>query len=268
MSISLSFAQEATQSIRGVVVDNSTEELLSNISIELLNHMPLKTAITDDKGHFKLDGIPVGKHRLLVSNDEYEIVIVPEVEVLAGKQAEVNVALEKLPKELMEVVVKAEKIKKTTKDKPINHMALTGIRSFTIEEVKRYPASIDDPSRLVARFAGVSKTHEQTGLIVRGHSSQSVLWRLEGIPIASPNHIFFNEASNGYLPIFNIYLLRNSDFMHGIYPAEYGNAIGGILDVSLREGNYDTYEGSVKFGLFGIETFAEGPLKRETLLLL
>ena len=229
----------------------------------MLNYIPLKTAITDESGYFKIDDIPVGKHRLLISSNDYELVIVPEIEVLAGKQAEVNVSLDKVSRELAEVVVRANSIRKTTKDKPINHMALTGIRSFTIEEVKRYPFSLEDPSRLVARFAGVSKTHEQTGLIVRGHSAQSVLWRLESLPITSPNHIFFNEAANGYLPIFNIYLLRNSDFMHGIYPAEYGNAIGGILDVSLREGNYDTYEGSVKVGIFGIETFAEGPLDKK-----
>lgn len=263
MYISFSLAQEATQSIRGIVVDNATEEPLSGISVELLNFVPLKSILTDDNGSFKLNNIPVGKYRLLVSHDRYDIVIVPEVEVLAGKQAAVEVSLEKLPAQIAEIVVKADKIRKTTKDNPINHMALTGIRSFTIEEVKRYPSSLDDPSRLVARFAGVSKTHEQTGLVVRGHSAQSVLWRLEGIPIMSPNHIFFNEASNGYLPIFNIYLLRNSDFMHGIYPAEYGNAIGGLLDLSLREGNRDAYEGSIKVGILGIEGFVEGPLGKK-----
>lgn len=260
-----SYAQEgtATQSVRGTVVDKATQEPLVGINIELLNYVPLKTTKTDESGQFILFQIPVGKHRLLVSDDAYEVIIVPEINVLAGRQSEVNISLEKIPADLEEVVVKANKIRKTTKDIPINHMAITGIRSFTIEEVKRFPGSLEDPSRLISKFAGVNKIHSETGLVVRGHNAQSVLWRIEGLPIASPNHLFFNEASTGYLPIINIYLLRNSDFMHGIYPAEYGNAIGGVLDLGLREGNYNQVEGSLKLALLGLEGFVEGPLNKK-----
>lgn len=260
-----SYAQEgtATQSVRGTVIDKATQEPLIGISIELLNYVPLKVTKTDETGEFILNQIPVGKHRLLISAETYEIVIVPEINVLAGRQAEVNISLEKIPANLDEIVVKANKVRKTTKDVPINHMALTGIRSFTIEEVKRFPGSLEDPSRLISKFAGVNKMHAETGLVVRGHNAQSVLWRVEGLPISSPNHLFFNEASTGYLPIINIYLLRNSDFMHGIYPAEYGNAIGGILDLGLREGNYNQVEGSLKLALLGLEGFIEGPLNKK-----
>jgi len=256
-------AQEATQGVHGIIVDRSTQEPLSNVTIELLNHIPIKTANSNDLGQFKIDNIPVGKHRFLVMHDDYEVVIVPEIDVLAGRQFAINVALEKIPVQLKEVVVKAAKIKKTTKDNPINHMAITGIRSFTIEEVKRYPVSLDDPARLVAKFAGVSKAHFETGLIVRGHNPHSVLWRVEGLAIPSPNHLFFNEATTGYLPIFNIYLLRNSDFMHSTASAEYGNTIGGTLDLGLRTGNPNNYEGSFKFSLQGLEAFAEGPLDKK-----
>lgn len=259
----ISHAQEATQATYGVILDKATQEPLKGVVVELLNHIPIKTTTSNDAGEFNLKGIPVGKHRLMIIHEDYELVIVPEVQIQAGKSTAVNITLEKLPIQMKEVVVKATKIKKTTKDNPINHMALTGIRSFTIEEVKRYPASLDDPARLVSRFAGVSKVHSETGLIIRGHNSNSVLWRVEGLPIPSPNHLFFNEATTGYLPIFNIYLLRNSDFMHSTASAEYGNTIGGTLDLGLRSGNRNNYEGSFKFALQGLEAFAEGPLDKK-----
>lgn len=256
------FAQDITQVAYGTIIDNSTQEPLQGVAVELLNYMPLKTTVTNNDGQFQLKGIPVGKHRFLISHDDYDIVIVPEIQITAGKEAEVNVTLEKLPEELAEIVVKADKIKKTTKDNPINHMALTGIRSFTIEEVKRYPSSLEDPARLIAKFAGVNKTHAETGLLVRGNNVQNILWRIEGLPTPSPNHLFFNEGATGYLPIFNIYLLRNSDFMHGVAPAEYGNTLGGTIDIGLRNGNMNNYAGSFKFGLLGLEGFAEGPLDK------
>ena len=257
------FSQDLKQIVHGTIIDNATQESLPNVSVELLNHIPLRTTVTNDQGEFVLKDIPLGKHRLLIAHDDYEIVIVPEIQITAGKEAELNISLEKLPEELAEIVVRADKIKKTTKDNPINHMALTGIRSFTIEEVKRYPTSLEDPSRLVAKYPGVSRSNLESGIRVRGHSPLSVSWRVEGLPIASPNHIFFNESSQGYLPIFNIYLLKNSDFMHGIYPAEYGNSIGGVLDLSLRNGNSNTYEGSFKYSIFGLEGFVEGPLNKK-----
>jgi hypothetical protein len=260
-----SYGQEgtATQSVRGTIVDKATKEPLVGINVELLNYVPIKMGKTNELGQFRIDEIPVGKHRLLIVDEKYETVIVPEVNVSAGHEVEINISLEEISEEITEVLVKARKIQKTTKDVPINHMALTGIRSFTIEEVKRFPGSLEDPSRLIAKFAGVSKTHAETGLVVRGHNAQSVLWRIEGLPVSSPNHLFFNEAATGYLPIVNIYLLRNSDFMHGIYPAEYGNAIGAVLDLGLRDGNYNKVEGSVKLALLSLEGFVEGPLNKK-----
>lgn len=255
--------ESATQTVYGLITDNATKEALSGVSVELLNFVPLKTAISDESGRFALSGIPVGKQRLLVMLDGYEILIVPEIEVQAGQQSSLDIGMEKIPQILKEVTVRASKIEKTTKDVPINHMALTGIRSFTIEEVKRYPASVEDPARLVSKFAGVSKSNSETGLLIRGNNTHSLLWRLEGLPIPSPNHLFFKEGVTGYLPIFNIYLLRNSDFMYGNAPAEYGNTIGGILDLGLRAGNTQNFEGSFKMALTGAEGFLEGPLGKK-----
>jgi hypothetical protein len=260
------YAQESnqsTQSAYGTIIDDATQEPIYGASVELINYVPLKMAITDEFGKFKIEGIPVGKHRFLVTSEDYEILIVPEVQILAGKQTSLDVSIEQLPRELREIVVKSNRIKKTTKDLPNNHMALTGIRSFTIEEVKRYPISLEDPARLVAKFAGVARTHTETGLIVRGNNPNTLLWRIEGLPIPSPNHLSFKEIRTGYLPMFNIYLLRNSDFMHGPAPAEYGNTIGGTLDLGLRNGNTQNYEGSLKIALEGVEGFFEGPLGKK-----
>lgn len=253
---------QATQSVHGIVIDNATQEPIDGASIELMNYVPIKMTFTDEFGRFKIDNIPVGKHRFLVIYEGYEILVVPEVQISAGKQASLSISIEKLPNELREIVVSSNRIRKTTKDLPNNHMALTGIRSFTIEDVKRYPISLEDPARLIAKFAGVARTHAETGLIIRGNNPSTLLWRVEGLPIPSPNHLSFKESLTGYLPMFNIYLLRNSDFMHGPAPAEYGNTIGGTLDLGLRNGNTQNYEGSFKAAIEGVEGFFEGPLDK------
>lgn len=255
-------AQEATQSVIGIVVDNATKTPIPNASIELLNFLPLKITSTDEYGQFNLGNIPVGKHRLLITSEDYDVLIVPEIQISSGKQISLNIVLEKPPKELQEIVIKAKKINKSTKDIPNNHMALTGIRSFTIEELKRYPASFEDPARLVIKFAGVSRFNSETGIVVRGHNPYSVLWQIDGLPISSPNHMSFKEGATGFFPIFNIYLLQNSDFINGAFPAEYGNTTSGILDLGLRKGNRQNMEGSIKLSANAIEGFIEGPFDK------
>ena len=45
---------------------------------------------------------------------------------------------------------------------------------------------------------------------------------------------------------------------------EYGNAIAGVFDLEMRDGNNATpFEGSFQFGLLGVELMAEGRLGEE-----
>lgn len=266
LMIVLPFVLSATelQTINGFVIDNASKSPIINVRIELLNHAPLITAVTDENGQFTLKNIPLGKHRILVMHDQYEHTIIPEVSIVSGHATTINIEIEKiLESNLAEVVVKPTKNYKTSKDLPNNNMALTGIRSFTIDEVKRYPASFEDPIRLVSKFAGASRPTNETGVNIRGQNPHTISWRIDGLPISSPNHMFFAEGATGYLPIFNIYLLNNSDFINSAYSADYGNAISGVLDLGLRKGNSRNFEGSFKAGLDRLEAFLEGPISKD-----
>lgn len=255
---------QASQVVYGIITDNVSSKPISNVSIELLNYVPLKVAKTDDQGRFTLEDVPLGKHRLLVMHDNYEVLIVPEVEVTSGKQVELNIGLEEVVVKIDEIVVQT-KAQKTTKDQPNNGMALVGIRSFTIDDVRRYSGARNDPSRLAANFAGVHIGNDyENGIIVRGNSPLNVLWQLEGIPIPNPNHFTLAGYINGLLPMINTNLMRNSDFLNGAFPAQYGNVTGGVFDIGLRSGNKNIYEGTAQFGYTGLEVGFEGPISQKT----
>jgi len=56
-------------------------------------------------------------------------------------------------------------------------------------------------------------------------------------------------------------LLATSDFLTSAFPAEYGNAVGGVFDVGFRSGNREKYEFTAQLAAFsGFEAMAEGPL--------
>jgi len=58
-------------------------------------------------------------------------------------------------------------------------------------------------------------------------------------------------------------LLENSDFYTGAFPAEYGNAISGVFDLRMRNGNNEQFEFLGQMGFNGIELGAEGPISRK-----
>lgn len=45
--------------------------------------------------------------------------------------------------------------------------------------------------------------------------------------------------------------------------ADYGNAMSGVFDLRLRDGNYDKYEFLGQVGINGFEIGAEGPISRK-----
>lgn len=256
-------AAQGTQVIYGEVTDNLTDKPIKNVSIELLNYVPLKVAITDENGQFKLEDVPIGKHRLLATHENYDILVVPDVSVTSGKQVKLNIGLEELVVNMKEVVV-ATSTKKTTRDQPNNSMALIGIRSFNIEDVRRYSGARNDPSRLAANFAGVHIGNDiENGIIVRGNSHLNVLWQLEGMPIPNPNHFSLAGYLSSLWPMLNTNLMRNSDFLNGAFPAQYGNVTGGVFDVGLRSGNTNIFEGMAQVGYTGAELGFEGPISKK-----
>ena len=63
--------------------------------------------------------------------------------------------------------------------------------------------------------------------------------------------------------MLNNNVLANSDFLTGAFPADYGNAVSGVFDLKMRNGNDEHYEFLGQFGFNGFELGAEGPFSKK-----
>ena len=241
----LGFAQ--TGVIKGVVVDKQSEQPLEGATIQLLNVATTTGVITDFDGRFTLENVPLGRHAIQISYIGYESLKLPNIEVTAGKQVIVNVSLLESFNQLDEVIL----TNNANQDKALNKLATVSARQFGVEEVTRFSGGRSDVGRLAANFAGVSAPNDsRNDIVVRGNSPTGLLWRLEGIPIPSPNHFSTAGTTGGPVSALNPNLLKNSDFITSAFPAEYGNAIGGVFDLGFRKGNPDSYEYTLQTGIF------------------
>lgn len=255
-----SYAQQLTQTIKGRVLDKITEEGLPGASVLVENSDPLLGSAADIDGYFKIENVPVGRVTLKVNYLGYEPILMPNLVVGSAKELILEIKMEESINQMTQVVVEAEK----SKARAQNDMAFVSARSFSVEETQRFAGSWQDPARAAAAYAGVSGgSDERNDIIIRGNSPTALLWRLEGINIPNPNHLSFFGSTGGPVSILNNNVLANSDFFTGAFPAEYGNATGGVFDLNLRRGNYDKREYYAQIGLNGLELGIEGPFAKE-----
>ena len=259
--ISIPKKKKVSQSIRGTVRDKDSGQFLIGASVWLEVNGSLHGVTTDTQGNFFIGEIPVGRHSLQVSYLGYQATQIRNLLLIAGKETVLEIKLEERTNKLNEVVIRA----KPEHSRPINEMAIASGRSFSVDETSRYAASFQDPARMVTNYAGVSSgTNDPTNntISVRGNSPTTNLWRLEGVDIPNPNHYATLGSAGGAISMVSSNVLGPSDFYTGAYPADYGNALGGIFDLKLRKGNSQTREYSLSVGSLGLEASAEGPIKK------
>ena len=255
----LTTAQQSTQTIRGTVIDNASNSPLPYVSVVLLNSSPFKSATTDEAGNFVIKSVPLGRYDIKVSMVGYEPSILREIVVASAKETFLTVNLKESPTMLKDVVVKPN----VNKEQPLNAMASVSARMLSVDEATRYAGGFDDPARLASSFAGVASNNGDNGISVRGNNPKFLQWKMEGVEIPNPNHFAdLSTFGGGALTAMSSQLLANSDFLTGAFPAEYGNALSGVFDIFMRNGNNQKMENTFQVGIIGIDAASEGPFRK------
>lgn len=244
------------QWIKGTVMDEQAGFSLPGVNVVIIDQgIPVGTS-TDMDGNFRLEA-PVGRVSLQFTFVGYEPVVLSSLELFSAKELVLEVRMEEDISNLTEVVVSAQ----ADKDRPLNEMAAVSARGFTIDEATRYSGGRNDVARLSQSFAGVSNVSDnRNDIVVRGNAPTGLLWRLDGVDIPNPNHFGTVGTTGGPVSILNINNLKDSDFLTSAFPAEYGNALSGVFDLQLRNGNTDKYEFTGAMGFNGLELGLEGPI--------
>lgn len=255
------YGQQGTQKIKGIVIDEASQEPLPFVTVAVLGTDPLIGVTTDIDGKFIIEKVPIGRYDIEVSCLGYEPYIEAEVLVTSAKEVSLDVRMKESIASLGEVVVRPDLVK----EKPINNMAIVGARMLSVEEASRYAGGFDDPARLAASFPGVSSSVGNNAIAIRGNSPRFLQWKIEEVEIPNPNHFAdLGAFGGGGLTALSSNLLANSDFYTGAFTAEYNNALSGVFDIRMRSGNNDKFEHSIELGVIGIDFASEGPLSKKT----
>ncbi|MBL7753380.1 MAG: carboxypeptidase regulatory-like domain-containing protein, partial [Chitinophagaceae bacterium] len=211
------FAQNK-QSLRGKITDQLTLQPIDQATIIIIQPANGKGGRSDSMGNYQITELVPGRYTLKISSINYKEKLIPNILIESGKETVLDIGLEEEFKQL-----KGARVKASTKSRAQNELAAISARTFSMEEVNRYAGGRSDPARLAANFAGVSAPDDsRNDIVIRGNSPIGVLWRIEGMMVANPNHFATVGSTGGPVAALNTNMLKNSDFITSAFPAEYG----------------------------------------------
>jgi len=207
-------------------------------------------AATDDQGIYQISAkLGAGRYRLQISFVGYQTYR-DTLRLEPGERRIVSVSLTATPRELEGVTVEG---RQSVED------AEAGLREIRPADIATVPTPGpgSDLASYLRSLPGVTTTGDRGGrLYVRGGRPSQNLVLVDGIPIYKPFHVL------GFYSAFPGDIVSSADFYAGGFGAEYTERISSVLDVNLRTGNTEEYEGSIGGGPFLGSLRAEGPLLR------
>ena len=208
---------------------------------------------------FKINNVPPGRYSVEAKYVGYEPQRMVEVLVAGSKTTVLNFGLLELATQLEGVTIKSV----INKSRSQNPTAVAGAMMISVEEAERFAGSFDGIERVVKRYAGTTGSVNNAGISTHGNPPTATMFRVEGVEIITPAHFYgMGTHGTGDVSAFHTNLLANSDYYTAAAPAEMGNTMGGVMDISLRSGNSENYEHSVKLSTLGLDLTSEGPLSK------
>ena len=231
--------------VRGVITDEQTEEPIIGATV-FFPELNTGTA-TDFNGQFEAE-IPTGEYEVTVQYIGYEDVR-KKMEIYGD--GELVFQLNKAAINLEEVIVKAQ-----AKDANVENVQI-GVSRLDVQTIKKLPTFMGeaDVVRVLLLNPGVTTIGEgATGFNVRGGSvDQNLILQDEGF-------IFNASHALGFFSTFNTDLIRGVELYKGTIPAQFGGRLASVLDVQMRDGNFEKFKIKGGAGPVSSRISIEGPV--------
>jgi outer membrane receptor protein involved in Fe transport len=226
-------AAQTTGTIVGTVVEKDSGNKLSGVTVMLQGPQGEQGTVTGDDGSYEFTALPLGRY--LVRFYYADVAVEqPEVEVSVDKKVRVNARMPTAAVETVKVVEKApvvdvgsSRVGVTFDQQLIRNVPLSATVGGMLEKAPGAfiePTPFYNPPSTALSFAGT--TGAENAYILDGVNVTSVTFGTLGFDIASP---FIHEV----------------EIVTGGYGAEYGRAMGGVVNVATKSGSNE-WKGSVE----------------------
>ncbi len=235
------FAQNPSyKNINGFVFDKSTNEALIGATVFTSNEYGV---VTDKAGYFSFS-VPLNADTLIISFVGYAT-----QKILIQDGSNINIYLE-AGLEIEEVMVRNEFVSRPE----------IGVNRIQIKQIKNLPMLFGETDIIKSfqQMPGVQSGGEgKSELYVRGGSPDQNLILLDNVPLYYVSHF------GGFFSIFNADIINDVILIKGGFPARYGSRLSSVLDITMRDGNMNSFGMQGTIGLLSTKIAIEAPIIKQ-----
>ncbi len=232
--------------LKGKVTNPTTGELLIGASV-LLEETNIGST-TNEKGEYALI-VPLGEHTIVVQYIGMETL---RKKIIIHNDGVLTIGLNEEAYGLKEVVV-------TSKLDDQNIRDVKTLNELSLKEIKELPTFMGevDVIKSLLLLPGVSTVGEgSAGFNVRGGQIDQNLVLQNGAQLFNSSHVL------GFFSAFNPDVVDKFTLYKSNIPAQFGGRISSVLDVTIKDGDFEQHQIKGGLGIVSSRLVAEGPLAR------
>ncbi len=238
-------------SVAGRILEKGTKAPLNNQRFYIRKEGEKKVTIspsTDKNGRFSFD-IEPGRYQFVIATSGYDKF---ETVYYISNSGNKNLVLRVIPQVInpYKIVIRKKIEKSEISEKTIS-----------IQEAASIPGNNRDVLQAVTNMPGVNSVSVfngyGNGIVIRGSAQEDSLFPLEGHGLSSLYHF------GGLESILEPEFIESIDYNAGGFSAEYGDTLGGIVSMNVRNPRQDRFGGYVNISLLSSSFMVEGPVSEK-----
>lgn len=232
--------------LEGIITNFATGQPIPGASV-LIDGLGRGTT-TDNKGSYRLL-IPVGEYKMIIQHIGMDPL---NKRVILYSNGKLSFELGEKPIGLSEVIVEGN-----VNDSNIKSV-FTGVEKLSLKDIKELPSFLGevDVIKTLLLLPGVNTVGEgATGFNVRGGRIDQNLVLLNGAQLFNSSHVL------GFFSVFNPDATEEFTLYKGYIPARFGGRLSSVLDVKMKNGNYEKIKVKGGVGVAASRLVIEGPVK-------
>jgi hypothetical protein len=239
---------KANIEVNGRVIEKGSRLPLADIAVYIKDVQTGRVQATlssDDQGHFLVQ-LPPGEYTLIIAAMGYDKL---EKKILVQASPLDDLKLRLIPKVInpYQMVVRQKR-----RSAEVSSQHVSG------QEANQAAGSSRDVLTAIKNMPGISSVTAfngyGNGLIIRGAEQEDSIISVGDHPIPAYYHF------GGWESIIEPELVASIDYIAGGFSAEYGDALGGVVSLDIREPRTDRMGGYVNLSWMSASFLLEGPI--------
>ncbi|MDA0748705.1 MAG: TonB-dependent receptor, partial [bacterium] len=206
-------------------------------------------SVTDKEGAFTITRVPLGVYTIEIRHIGYQEKIYQEIHLKSDTDVNLTVRLTPVAIQLKEVTVSPGSFS-------FMGAGSSSRQTMSREDIESVPQFGEDIFRAVNRLPGLSSGDYSAHFSIRGGRHDETLILLDGLEIYEPYHL--KDFNEGAISIIDVETIGGVELMTGGFPAEYGNKLSGVFNITSRKPEEDHTRYSVGMSFMNARAMLEG----------